>query len=334
MRWNNIFTREYGVDLPFVGAGMAMISGPELVAAVSEAGGLGILGTGPLPPALMRAQVRDVRHRTRGPFGVNLIIEQTTLGAASTAAHIDVCIEERVSPVVFFWNLPPSEWIARLHGAGLKVWATVSSHEDAAKALPQGFDALIVQGAEAGGHVRAQLGLVTLVPAVRDLIGDLPLIAAGGIADGRGAAAALTLGADAVCVGTRLIASRESAAREDYKARVVAARSSDTVVTRLFGPEWPDAPMRVILNRAVEEGGPARPDVSIGDTQVFGQHYVLPHHSALLPTRDTRGDLEQMCLAAGASAGLVGQISSAGEIVRSVMSEAATCLRRCVDELT
>src|SRR5690242_6354848 len=114
MGWNNAFTREYGVLVPFVGAGMAMISGPELVAAVSEAGGLGLLGTGPLPPELLRVQIRDIRQRTRRPFGVNLIVAQTALGPASTAGHVDVCLEEGVSPVVFFWNLPPQEWVARL----------------------------------------------------------------------------------------------------------------------------------------------------------------------------------------------------------------------------
>jgi NAD(P)H-dependent flavin oxidoreductase YrpB (nitropropane dioxygenase family) len=168
---------------------------------------------------------------------------------------------------------------------------------------------------------------------VRDAIGAVPLIAAGGIADGRGVAAALALGADAVCLGTRLIASRECAAHDDYKTRVVAAKASDTIITRLFGPEWPDAPMRVFRNRAIAEGGPARPGVSIGETFVFGRPYVLPHRSALLPTRDTLGDLEQMCLAAGASVGLTHDIAPAEEIVRSVMAEAAACLRRRVDEL-
>src|SRR5262245_50662692 len=124
MRWNNRFTREYGIAAPFVGAGMAMISGPQLVAAVTNAGGLGILGTGPLPAELLRSQIREIQRQTSGPFGVNLIIEQTAFGPASTPAHVDVCIEENVSPVVFFWNPPPDDWFARLKARGIKVWGT------------------------------------------------------------------------------------------------------------------------------------------------------------------------------------------------------------------
>jgi NAD(P)H-dependent flavin oxidoreductase YrpB (nitropropane dioxygenase family) len=326
MSWNTRFTREYGLELPFVGAGMAMLAGPELVAAISEAGGLGVLGTGPLPPALLRRQIEQIRERTLLPFGVNLIVADTQFGPASTPAHIDVCIAERVSPIVFFWELPPAEWLARLHSAGIKVWATVSSVAEAREAAARGYDALMVQGSEAGGHVRATQSLLTLVPSVRDAIGDLPLIAAGGIADGRGAAAALVLGADAICMGTRLIATPECLAREDYKTRILDSTADQTTVTELFGPEWPDVPMRVLRNRTVEEGGGARPGESIGATTVFGQSYVLPHHSALLPTRNTTGDLDAMCLAAGASVGLVHRITPAAQLAREVMSEARALL--------
>jgi NAD(P)H-dependent flavin oxidoreductase YrpB (nitropropane dioxygenase family) len=214
------------------------------------------------------------------------------------------------------------------------VWATITSTEEAVEAAQRGSAALVVQGAEAGGHVRARLGLGTLLPAVRDVVGDVPIVAAGGIADGRGVAASLALGADAVCLGTRLVASVECTAREDYKARIVATNANDTSITTLFGPEWPDAPMRVIRNRAVEEGGPTRPGVSIGETTVFGQRYVLPHHSALLPTRETKGDIEGMCLAAGVSVEFVHDVVPAAGIVCSIMSEAAACLMRCASEIS
>jgi NAD(P)H-dependent flavin oxidoreductase YrpB (nitropropane dioxygenase family) len=333
MEWANPFALEYGLSLPLVGAGMAMVAGPELVAAVSETGGLGVLGTGPLPVAFLRAQIEETRGRTRKPFGVNLIVADTALGPGSTAEHVEVCIAAAVSPVVFFWNLPPAEWLQRLKSAGIKAWMTVSSTREARAAAAYGADAIIVQGAEAGGHTRAQLGLFALLPAVRAAVGDMRLIAAGGIADGGTAAAAMLLGADAVCVGTRLLASSECLAREDYKARIVEARGEDTVVTHIFGPEWPDAPMRVLHNRAVAEGGPARAHESIGETTVFGQRYQLPHHSALLPTKETSGDLEAMCLAAGAGVSLIREIAPAGQVVRTLMADAAACLKRLVREV-
>ncbi len=328
MSWNTRFTREYGIELPFVSAGMAMLAGPELVAAVSEAGGLGILGTGPLPPPLLGQQIEQIRQRTLLPFGVNLIVADTQFGPASTLAHLEVCIAASVSPIVFFWELPPTEWLARLHAARLKVWATVSSPVQAREAAARGFDALMVQGAEAGGHVRATQSLMALLPAVRDAVGDLPLVAAGGIAEGRCAAAALVLGADAICMGTRLIATPECLAHEDYKRRILDSGADDTTVTCLFGPEWPDVPMRVLRNRAVEEGGPVRPGETIGTTHVFGQPYVLPHHSALLPTRSTTGDLEAMCLAAGTSVQFIQKIAPAGQVVSEVMSDARALLRQ------
>ena len=139
-----------------------------------------------------------------------------------------------------------------------------------------------------------------LWPAVRDVVGDMMMIAAGGIADGRTAAAAFALGADAICMGTRLVASCESLAHPEYKSAILRAQAGDTSVTRLFGPEWPDAPMRVIRNQAlcdaevgVRESGP------VGQTRLFGLDYVMPRNSAILPTRETSGSLEHMCLAAG-----------------------------------
>jgi NAD(P)H-dependent flavin oxidoreductase YrpB (nitropropane dioxygenase family) len=338
--WTSNFSREYDLELPFVSAGMGFLALPRLVAAVSEAGGLGLLGVSPAPAASMREMIMETRSLTSRPFGVDLIFENTAFGPSTTEEHIDVCVAERVPVVVFFWNQPPDAWIARLHGAGVKVWMTVGSVRQAREAVGSCVDALIAQGSEAGGHNKSILGLSTLVPAVKDAVGGVPVVAAGGIADGRGVAAAFALGADAVCVGTRLVASREAYAHDEYKRRIVGASVDEVTRTSIFGPEWPDQPMKVIRNRVVEEWADrseetpaiASPD-TIGSTVLFGRDYAMPKFSAVLPTPPTKGDFEEMCIAAGESAGLVTGIASAGEIVRNMMSEAAEIIAGRLSDL-
>jgi len=309
---------------------MGFVAVPALVAAVSNAGGLGLLGASPAPPPAMQAMIQATKSLTSGPFGVDLIIAETAFGPCATDAHIEVCVTEGVKVVVFHWNLPLAAWVEQLHAAGAKVWVQVGSLARAREAVEIGTDAIMAQGSEAGGHNHSNLALFSLVPAIVDAIAPVPVIAAGGIADGRTVAAALALGAQAVCVGTRLVASREAYAHDEYKRRIVAATAADIVRTSIFGPEWPDQPMRVIRNRVVGEWAgrddrtppaPDRPQI-IGRTLVGSQEYPMPKFSAVLPTPDTTGDFEEMCLAAGESAGLVQEIKPAGEILHEMINEA------------
>jgi NAD(P)H-dependent flavin oxidoreductase YrpB (nitropropane dioxygenase family) len=328
-------TNEYGIDFPFVSAGMGFIALPELVAAVSNAGGLGLLGVAVTPPPILKTQIDRIRSLTSNPFGVDLIYENTAMGPASTEQHIDVCVEARVKVVVFFWNLPPSAWIDRLKAAGVRVWMTVGTVRQAREAAAASVDAVIAQGTEAGGHNKSTVGLLTLVPSIVDAVAGLPVIAAGGIASGRAVAAALALGADGVCVGTRLLASHEAYAHDEYKRRIVEASETDIATTALFGPEWPDQPMRVIRNRVVREwagrdaGTPPQPNppAVIGKTILAGHEYSMPKFSAALPTPDTVGDFDEMCLAAGDGAAIITRIQPAAEIVHEMMAEAERALR-------
>lgn len=326
--WQTRITDQLGIELPFVGAGMAIVGGPELTAAVSNAGGFGQFCLGPGAPDMLGAAIDQIRQYSDQPFGVDFIVEETAFGPATTEDHISVAIEREVPLCLFFWNPPPETWVDRLRTAGIKVWGTAYSVESARRLEALGADAVIVQTSEAGGHVRASLGAMALLPAVADAIPDTPVIAAGGIVDGRTAAAAFVLGADAVCVGTRLVASVESLASDAYKQHLLAAEPDETTVTTLFGPEWPDAPMRVITNRAVQrhEAGEAAPDGPIGNTTVFGQAYPMPPASAILPTVATEGDHEEMCLAAGAGVAGVRSVSPAGEIVAGIMADARRIL--------
>src|SRR5262245_3982695 len=208
--WTTAFTQQYGLDLPFASAGMGFYALPQLAAAVSNAGGLGVLGVAPAPAPAMAEMVRAVKGLTSRPFGVDLIVAQTAFGPATTDEHIDICVRERIPVVVFFWAPPPAAWVEALHRAGCKVWMQVGSLQAARAAAAAGMDAIVAQGSEGGGHNRSAAGLIALLPAVVDAVAPRPVLAAGGIADGRGVAGALALGAEAVWVGTRLLASTEA----------------------------------------------------------------------------------------------------------------------------
>jgi len=316
------FCTTYGVRHPIVLAGMGMVAEPPLVAAVSEAGGLGILGTGGDPPEAIAARIAAVRAATARPFGANFLVVETAFGLFTTSEHMESVAREGVSPIVFHWDPPDPAWLARLAGRGLRTWRTVNSAADAEAAVGDGFDGLVAQGVEAGGHNRGATPLAELVPAVARVAGDRHVIAAGGIADAASARAALDLGADAVCLGTRFVACVESPAHAGWKERIVAAGADDTAITTLFGPEWPDAPMRVLRNRAVrrEQGIDASPVPSgpIGTVRLGDQSYPMPPASVMLPIAETEGDLEEMCLAAGTSAAAIARVETAAEIVAAI----------------
>jgi NAD(P)H-dependent flavin oxidoreductase YrpB (nitropropane dioxygenase family) len=329
-------TERYGIEWPLVSAGMGFIAVPSLAAAVSNAGGLGQLASGAAPPEGLRQMINATRALTNRPFAVNFIIETTAFGPLTTEAHLEVCMEERIPAVVFHWAPPAAEWIRLLKGAHCDIWLQTSSIAAARAAVASGVDMIIAQGTEAGGHNRGVTGLFTLLPRMVDAVDRTPVIGAGGIADGRGMAAALCLGAAGVCVGTRLVATIEAHAHDHYKRRIVQASEEDIARTCIFGPEWPDAPIRVIRNRVVREWAgndtktPPQPDPPqiIGKTVLGGREYAMPKFSAILPTPETSGDFEEMCLPAGDSAALVTSIRPAREVVQAIGKEAEEILER------
>ena len=225
---------------------------------------------------------------------------------------------------MFFWDCPPNEWLARLRAAGSDIWFQVGSVVEARAACRYGAEALIVQGSEAGGHNRADAETFSLLPAVIDGVDSIPVIAAGGIADGRTVAAALALGAEAVWVGTRLLASHEANAHPEYKDRVVAAGVEDTVRHLIFGPEFPDAATRGLRNRIVREwerrdDPPPYKVIAeaelpvIGQARLFGQEFPMRRFCGFPPTPEFTGDLEEMSLLAGESVGQTKRLMSVAE---------------------
>ncbi|MGH7075568.1 MAG: NAD(P)H-dependent flavin oxidoreductase [Stellaceae bacterium] len=321
-------TETYGIRHPIASAGMAFVSTQPLVKAVCAAGGLGVLGASGMPVELLRGALRELRAGGCDKFGVNIIPRFNNI------EHIELCAENRVPVFVFFWDEVPPEWTARIRRAEGRIWIQVGSVAEARAAIDAGADALIVQGSEAGGHNRAVAATLSLLPAVIDAAdGALPILASGGIADGRGLAAALALGADGVSIGTRLLATPEAFVHGEYQKRLVAAGVGDTARHNIFGHDFPDATVRGLKNRLVREwlgrdepppykSEPPGGHPVIGQLAVFGQSMPMKRFTGLPPTPEFSGDFEEMSLLAGESVGLVDAVRPAGEIINDMVREA------------
>ena len=230
-----------GVQYPIIQGGMAWVATSELAAAVSEAGGLGVIGAGHMPPDALRAEIRRTKEKTSRPFGVNVMLRSPFVREV-----MQVVIEERV-PVITTGAGNPGEYIPALKEVGTKVIPVVASVALAKRLERSGVDALIAEGLESGGHV-GEVSSFCLIPQVVDAV-SIPVIAAGGIADARGVAAAFCLGAAGVQIGTRFVASTECIAHEHYKQAVLRAKDRSTVLTGVSTGH----PVRVLENALTRE---------------------------------------------------------------------------------
>jgi NAD(P)H-dependent flavin oxidoreductase YrpB (nitropropane dioxygenase family) len=323
--------RQVGIEYPIFSVGMGGgMAGPELVAAVSKAGACGVLGMGGLPAPYIRQQIQRLRTLTDKPFGVNILLPLLQEG------QIETCLDEKIPLLVLFWG-DPKPYVEGAHRHGTKVFVQVGSVEEARAAAEAGVDAIIAQGVEAGGHVKSTTSLSTIVPAVVEAVKPVPVIAAGGIANGRGVMAALSLGAQAVSMGTRFLASEETGVIRAYKERVVESRAEDTVYTLLFDIGWPDAAHRVLRNKAVEAweaaGRPAsgqRPAEGsvIGTMPLAGTTVEVVRYGVFPPMPGFTGDMEYTALYAGESCSLVNDIKPAAQIVRDIGREAEEVIQK------
>jgi enoyl-[acyl-carrier protein] reductase II len=280
-----------------------------------------------------------IAEGTTGVFGVDLLHDTTAFGPAATDGHIQVCAAEGVKLVVFHMNVPPRSWIDQLHGAGCRVWQQAASVEQAVEAAEAGVDAVIAQGRQAGGHNKSTTRTIPLLRRIVRAVRPLMVLASGGIATGADVAVALMNGAEGVWVGTRMVASAEAFAHDDYKRRLVEAHGHATAVTTAFGPEYPNVAYRVLrtdLVRQVEsreiEVPPAPPgDPPIGETILFPftlrVPYTMPPFSAVVPTPDTTGAFDLMGFPAGEdSVRKVKDIRPAAEIIEEMMGDAREVL--------
>ncbi len=304
-----------GVEHPIMLAGMGGVSYAEVCAAVSEAGGYGCLGMAGRTPDEIRDEMRKVRALTDRPFGVDLLAAVP----GSLEASVDIIIAEGATAFIAGLGVP-SAIIEKLHDAGLKAMVVGGAVSHAEKAQAAGCDAVICQGSEGGGHT----GLVGTLPLVAQAVErvTIPVVAAGGLYDGRGLAAALALGAQAVWMGTRFIASKEAHAGQMYKDAVVAAKDTDTVRTRSYSGK----PMRVKDNAWVQDWE-SRPS----DIKPFPHQAMISMQAGAMGGigGQTEGlEADKSCFAMGQSAGGVHDILSCKEIIESIMAEAHEAITR------
>jgi NAD(P)H-dependent flavin oxidoreductase YrpB (nitropropane dioxygenase family) len=323
-----VLCERLGIELPIIQAPMGGAVGPTLAAAVSNAGGLGMLAPWRADIETVRRQIRETRALTSRPFGVNLNLD------FPQEERLAACLDERVPVISFFWR-DPSFLVPRAHAGGAIVMHTVDSTAAGKQAVSCGVDIVIAQGWEAGGHVRGTVATMPLVPAVVDAVSPTPVVAAGGIADGRGLVAALALGAAGAWIGTRFLASHEAAIHPRYRERVLEANESDTAfLENLFDVRWANAPHRTLKNQTVaawETAGRPPSGKRPGEGEVIGTSRSIGpivRYQSHTPGPDVEGDIDAMSLWAGQSVGLVSKLQSAGDIVREIADEAQAILRR------
>lgn len=298
-----------GIRYPVLLGGMAHVSRAALVAAVSDAGGLGVIGSGGMSSAILVSQIAEVRRKTDRPFGVNLLLMDPNIDE-----QVEIVLRERV-PMVTTGAGNPTKYIDRLKEAGIKVFPVVPAGALARRMERAGADAIIAEGTESGGHV-GEVTTIVLIPQVVDVV-SIPVVAAGGIADGRGMAAAIALGAEGVQLGTRFLASVEAPVHANYKEAILKANERATIVTgRKVG-----APVRTIANRMTKEF--ARYEE---EGRPFEEFEELAVGGLCRAVYD--GDADTGSLMAGQISGLITSVEPVGTIIEEMVETATRLLSK------
>ena len=362
MRLHTALCDLLGIKLPILQSGMGGYGGPKLAAAVSNAGGLGILGGHGWSPQELRAAIEETRSRTGRPFGVNLLLPEELMRlpalehlrqadhvqsvlnpmrsqvglpnqsglpptpAQDLAQKIEIVLEQEVPVFSIGLGNPGPELVRKCHARKMRVIAMASRREDAVVLANAGVDAVVAQGGEAGGHrgnfqktptpTGAMVGTMVLVPEVVDSV-KVPVIAAGGIVDGRGLVATLALGAQGTMIGTRFLATRESEAVEAYKAALLAAKSSDTTVTDVASGRH----ARLIENEFIKR---------YGDNPVMPFGWQGSAVGDLFQGAREAGNAQYQGLWAGQAAGRISDLPTAAEVVARIVQEARDVIERLI----
>lgn len=315
--------------VPIMLAGMGGVARSGLAAAVARAGGFPVLGMVREPVALIEREVAALRTATNPGlhFAVNLI--PAPCAPALLREQVAACLRLRVPSMVLFWDVDAA-LIRHLKAEGVQVIHQVGHRRDAEQALQAGCDALIAQGVEAGGHVRGDVSIMALLPEIVALAGDVPVAASGGIASGAALVAALALGAQAVSLGSALVATTESFAHPHHRQRLLEAHAEDTLRTNVFARNWTiAAPVRVLPN-AITRGEYDHLDAAQLDQPIAHQDGGQPIYpfSTDSPAIDAVGRLDDMAIYAGQSVGQIHDIVDAGTRIRQLVADAEATLAR------
>jgi enoyl-[acyl-carrier protein] reductase II len=303
---------------------MGYVARSKLAAAVSEAGGLGVIAAAHNTPAELREEIRRVRDATDKPFGVDILFaavratgEEADRFTDAVKGWVDVTLGERVPVLIAGLGSPGPVVASEAHRLGMKVMALCGNVKQARDHAANGVDVVIAQGHEAGGHTGRIAGLV-LIPAVVDAVAPIPVVAAGGIADGRGLVAALALGAVGIWIGTRFIATPEAYCHDNYKRKIVAIDEEGTVVTRAATGK----PCRLIKNNFTREWEKREHEI-----QPFPIQGARVGRPAAILARE-KGDIENGNAPCGQSAGLIREVMPARAVIEALVSEAESVLAR------
>ncbi len=305
--WTTKLTELLGIEYPILQGGMAWVATHELAAAVSNAGGLGIIGAGNAPGDIVREEIRKAKKLTDKPFGVNVM-----LMSPFAEDIVDIICDEGI-PVATTGAGSPGKYIEKFKKHNVKVIPVVPTVSLAVRVERQGVDAVIVEGTEAGGHI-GDLTTMALVPQVADAV-NIPVIAAGGVGDGRGFLAALSLGADGVQMGTRFVCATESRVHENYKQAIIKSKDRDALVTgRSTGH-----PVRALKNKFMKEF-----ELQEENGATYEELELLG--SGRLQMAVVEGDMENGSIMSGQIAGLVKETKSCQAIIEDIISSAETQL--------
>jgi enoyl-[acyl-carrier protein] reductase II len=317
-----------GCEVAILGGAMSWISERNLVSAISNAGGFGVIACGAMSPALLDTEIAETRKRTERPFGVNLITMHPDLSEL-----IDTCVRHRIGHVVLAGGLPPPGSIDRIKASGAKLICFTPALALAKKLMRSGVDALVIEGMEAGGHIGPVSTSVLAQEILPEVSADIPVFVAGGIGRGGAIAGFLEMGAAGVQLGTRFVCAHECIAHANFKKAFLRASARDAIPSVQIDPRLPVIPVRALKNREMENFAAKQREVAQlldeGKVEMAEAQLQIEHYWAgALKRAVIDGDVESGSVMAGQSVGMVKTEQSVAEIIRELMDEAAQALER------
>ena len=314
-----------GCRYAILGGAMSWVSERHLVAAISNAGGFGVIATGSMSPDLLRAEIRGTKERTTQPFGVNLITMHPDL-----LALVDVCIDERIGHVVLAGGIPPGDAVKKVKDAGIKLVCFTPALSLGKRLVRMGADALVIEGMEAGGHI-GPVSTSVLAQEILPAIRDVPVFVAGGIGRGEAILSYLEMGAAGVQLGTRFVCATESIAHPNFKKAFLRASAREAVASVQIDPRLPVIPVRALKNAGTEAFTAKQREVANkldkGEIDMMQAQLEIEHYWAgALRRAVIDGDVENGSLMAGQSVGMVSEEESAADIIQELTSQALEAL--------